>query len=121
LANRLQPVAHVHFQANTFHIRAQGFDAALEFVGDFLVNETRGKKVEHLLLTGIVRWPASYHGNTAGYGFADGHSEIHRFRDNRTMPPIVQGGLIPLNQNLPGDQDVKWMAQKAAGLMQYPY
>jgi prepilin-type N-terminal cleavage/methylation domain-containing protein/prepilin-type processing-associated H-X9-DG protein len=34
----------------------------------------------------IVDYPASYHGNAAGYAFADGHSEIHRFKDPRTMP-----------------------------------
>ena len=32
----------------------------------------------------IYRWldlPASYHGNAGGLSFADGHSEIHRWRD----------------------------------------
>jgi len=69
----------------------------------------------------IVDYPASYHGNAAGYSFADGHSEIHRFHDPRTMPNIQQGQNLPLNVNLPGDQDLKWMAQKAAGISQYPY
>lgn len=26
-------------------------------------------------------WPATYHNNGAGYAFADGHSEIHQFKD----------------------------------------
>jgi prepilin-type N-terminal cleavage/methylation domain-containing protein/prepilin-type processing-associated H-X9-DG protein len=38
--------------------------------------------------------PASYHGNAGGFSFADGHSEIHRWRDGRTQPPLVTGGLI---------------------------
>ncbi len=38
--------------------------------------------------------PASYHGQACGFSFADGHAEIHRWRDPRTMPPLVVGGLI---------------------------
>ena len=68
----------------------------------------------------IVDYPASYHGNAAGYAFADGHSEIHRFRDPRTMPVLKTGQDLTLNVNLPGDPDILWMAQKAAGVAVYP-
>lgn len=68
----------------------------------------------------IVDYPASYHGNAAGYAFADGHSEIHRFKDPRTMPVLKTGQLLPLNQNFSGDLDVLWMAQHAAGVATYP-
>jgi prepilin-type N-terminal cleavage/methylation domain-containing protein/prepilin-type processing-associated H-X9-DG protein len=68
----------------------------------------------------IVDYPASYHGNAAGYAFADGHSEIHRFKDPRTMPVLKTGQDLPLNQNLPNDMDILWMAQKAAGVSAYP-
>jgi prepilin-type N-terminal cleavage/methylation domain-containing protein/prepilin-type processing-associated H-X9-DG protein len=68
----------------------------------------------------IIDYPASYHGNAAGYSFADGHSEIHRFKDPRTMPVLKPGQLLPLNQNLPNDLDVLWMAQHAAGVSTYP-
>ena len=68
----------------------------------------------------IVDFPASYHGNAAGYAFADGHSEIHRFKDPRTMPVLKTGQDLPLDQNYPGDQDALWMAQKAAGVAVYP-
>jgi prepilin-type N-terminal cleavage/methylation domain-containing protein/prepilin-type processing-associated H-X9-DG protein len=68
----------------------------------------------------IIDYPASYHGNAAGYSFADGHSEIHRFRDARTMPPVKPGTLLPLNVNLANNMDVLWMAQKAAGVSTYP-
>ncbi len=37
--------------------------------------------------------PASYHHNACGISFADGHSEIHRWKDPRTMPPLVMGTL----------------------------
>ncbi len=68
----------------------------------------------------IIDYPASYHGNAAGYSFADGHSEIHRFRDGRTTPVLKSQQLLPLNVNLPGDTDILWMAQHAAGATAYP-
>jgi len=68
----------------------------------------------------IIDFPASYHGNAAGYSFSDGHSEIHRFRDPRTMPVLKTGQLLPLNQNYPQDYDILWMAQHAAGVSAYP-
>jgi prepilin-type N-terminal cleavage/methylation domain-containing protein/prepilin-type processing-associated H-X9-DG protein len=71
-------------------------------------------------LSQIVDYPASYHGNAGGLSFADGHSEIHKWRDPRTMPVLVKGQLLPLNKNLPGDRDVFWLAQHAAGLPSYP-
>ncbi len=37
--------------------------------------------------------PASYHGQAGGLTFADGHAEIHRWRDPRTMPPLKKDGL----------------------------
>ena len=43
--------------------------------------------------------PGYYHHFAAGFSFADGHSEIHRWRDPRTTPPIVQGGFV--NDNSP--------------------
>jgi prepilin-type processing-associated H-X9-DG protein len=66
----------------------------------------------------VVDWPASYHNGAAGYSFADGHSEVHRWRDGRTMPGLNQG-LIG-TKALSGDADVLWMAQKAAGVSSYP-
>jgi len=68
----------------------------------------------------IVDYPASYHGNAAGYSFADGHSEIHKFRDPRTMPALKPNTLLTLDVNLANDVDVLWMAQKAAGVAVYP-
>jgi prepilin-type N-terminal cleavage/methylation domain-containing protein/prepilin-type processing-associated H-X9-DG protein len=66
----------------------------------------------------IVDWPASYHGQAAGYSFADGHSEIHRWHDPRTMPPLDRNEVM--TEALPNDQDILWMAQKAAGVATYP-
>lgn len=59
--------------------------------------------------TKIVDYPASYHNKAAGFSFADGHSEIHRWRDPRTYPPIRAG--LPLNVPSPNNKDVIWMQE----------
>jgi prepilin-type N-terminal cleavage/methylation domain-containing protein/prepilin-type processing-associated H-X9-DG protein len=68
----------------------------------------------------LIDYPASYHGNACGFSFADGHSEIHKWLDKRTMPPIRKGIPLPLNVNIPNDVDVLWIAQHAAGAQVYP-
>jgi prepilin-type N-terminal cleavage/methylation domain-containing protein/prepilin-type processing-associated H-X9-DG protein len=65
-------------------------------------------------------YPASYHGKAAGFSFADGHSEIHKWMDARTVPPIQQGEQLAHYVVLPGDKDVLWLAQHAAGVSSYP-
>jgi prepilin-type N-terminal cleavage/methylation domain-containing protein/prepilin-type processing-associated H-X9-DG protein len=68
----------------------------------------------------LVDYPASYHNNAGSFSFADGHSEIHRWKDPRTMPYLRPGQSLVLNINLPGDLDVLWLAQHAAGVVSYP-
>lgn len=60
-----------------------------------------------LATTKIVDYPASYHGGAAGFAFADGHSEIHKWRDGRTTPPLKS--VLQLNVPSPNNQDVFWM------------
>jgi prepilin-type N-terminal cleavage/methylation domain-containing protein/prepilin-type processing-associated H-X9-DG protein len=68
----------------------------------------------------LVDYPASYHNNAGSFSFADGHSEIHRWKDPRTMPYLRPGQSLVLNINLPGDMDVIWLAQHSAGVVSYP-
>jgi prepilin-type N-terminal cleavage/methylation domain-containing protein/prepilin-type processing-associated H-X9-DG protein len=53
--------------------------------------------------------PAFYHGEACGFSFADGHSEIHKWRDSRTMPPIQVGVATDKTIPVPRDQDVAWL------------
>jgi prepilin-type N-terminal cleavage/methylation domain-containing protein/prepilin-type processing-associated H-X9-DG protein len=55
--------------------------------------------------------PGFYHDRAAGFSFADGHSEIHRWLDDRTMPPLTPGTPFPPNSRVyvPRDVDVAWM------------
>jgi prepilin-type N-terminal cleavage/methylation domain-containing protein/prepilin-type processing-associated H-X9-DG protein len=68
----------------------------------------------------LVDYPAGYHGRAAGFSFADGHSEIHKWLDPRTVPGLISGKELQLNVNLPGNKDVLWIAQRSAGLPSYP-
>jgi len=53
--------------------------------------------------------PGFYHNLACGFSFADGHSELHRWRDGRTTPP-----LGPIDPNAPsfscaGNVDVAYL------------
>jgi prepilin-type N-terminal cleavage/methylation domain-containing protein len=55
--------------------------------------------------------PGSYHHRAGGFAFADGHSEIHRWRDNRTMPALVPGGQVNDYFSSPDNPDIAWLQQ----------
>jgi prepilin-type processing-associated H-X9-DG protein len=57
----------------------------------------------------LTDFPASYHGGAGGIAFVDGHSEIHKWRDARTTPPI--GKLINLNIPSPKNPDAYWIME----------
>ena len=57
----------------------------------------------------MVDYPASYHNGAAGFAFADGHSEIHKWHDPRTTPALRKGQQLALNQPQPNNRDVVWL------------
>ncbi len=61
----------------------------------------------------IVDYPASYHGGAGGLSFADGHSEIKKWRDARTMPLLKKGQKLDLNVSSPNNQDMFWMMERS--------
>jgi prepilin-type processing-associated H-X9-DG protein len=63
--------------------------------------------------TEMVDWPASYHGQAAAFAFADGHSEIHKWQDKRTYPPLTTS--LP-SQSQPNSKDVYWMQDHSTRL-----
>ena len=58
--------------------------------------------------------PAGYHNGASGITFADGHAEIHKWRDPRTLPPLMQDfqKFIPC----PGSQDLYWLRAHATSV-----
>jgi prepilin-type processing-associated H-X9-DG protein len=63
--------------------------------------------------TGFYDLPGMYHGKACGFSFADGHAEIKRWRDPRTTPPLVLGGLINDQLASPRNQDVVWLQERS--------
>ncbi len=68
----------------------------------------------------LLDYPAGYHGRAAAFSFADGHSEIHKWLDSRTVPPLAPGQRLNSGTSLPGNKDVLWIAQHSAGVASYP-
>jgi prepilin-type N-terminal cleavage/methylation domain-containing protein len=63
----------------------------------------------------IVDYPASYHNGAGGLNFADGHSEIHKWRDPRTTPALKENANIQLNVASPNNSDVAWLQERTTG------
>ena len=64
----------------------------------------------------IVDFPASFHGNAGGVGFADGHAEIRKWVDPRTRPPVKYNNSLLLNVASAGNKDMIWLAQRSSAL-----
>ncbi len=67
--------------------------------------------------TRMVDYPASYHNGAADLSFADGHAEIRKWRDPRTVPTLKKNGTIPLNIPSPNNQDVLWIQDRTTRLV----
>lgn len=75
-------------------------DEHADWMDDSIFNFTAGG------LTGAKTFrevPASYHNGAGGLSFADGHAEIHKWRDSRILLPVnkITGGTINLTGGSP--------------------
>ena len=68
----------------------------------------------------IVDFPASYHNRAAGFSFADGHSEIHKFLDARTTPNLKRGVALSLGVASPRNVDVAWLQERSSAKVTNP-
>jgi len=60
---------------------------------------------------GFYDLPGFYHHFAGGFSFADGHSEMRRWRDARTTPPMVASGEVNDFFDSPGNVDVGWLQE----------
>lgn len=56
-----------------------------------------------------IDWVGTYHNNAAGFAFADGHSEIHKWVDPRTK---VKGSVSRMS--VPGSKDWQWISERTS-------
>lgn len=64
--------------------------------------------------TSANKWynvPATYHSGATAFTFADGHSQLRKWRDPKTVQPVTK--IYKAGQWLlsPGSQDIKWMQE----------
>jgi prepilin-type N-terminal cleavage/methylation domain-containing protein/prepilin-type processing-associated H-X9-DG protein len=59
-----------------------------------------------------IDWPGSYHNNACGFAFADGHSEIHKWIDNRTK--VVGGNVARKVVSNPLSKDWVWVSERTS-------
>jgi prepilin-type N-terminal cleavage/methylation domain-containing protein/prepilin-type processing-associated H-X9-DG protein len=69
--------------------------------------------------------PASYHNGAAGFAFADGHSEIHKWIDSLSTPRAKRvdttfNGVTATGVSR-GDRDLHWMSYRAGRLSSVSY
>ena len=57
--------------------------------------------------------PGYYHAGSAGFSFADGHSEIKKWKDSRTTPPLVVNGPVNDKFASKGNVDIAWLQEHA--------
>jgi prepilin-type N-terminal cleavage/methylation domain-containing protein/prepilin-type processing-associated H-X9-DG protein len=62
--------------------------------------------------TALPDFPASYHNKAGGLAFADGHSEIKRWRDPRTMPPVRKIAMGASTVSQSNNPDVIWLWER---------
>ncbi len=61
--------------------------------------------------TRVIDYPASYHGGAGGLAFADGHSEIHKWVDPDTMPPLTTDLTAKTD---PNNKDTMWLQERSS-------
>jgi prepilin-type N-terminal cleavage/methylation domain-containing protein/prepilin-type processing-associated H-X9-DG protein len=75
----------------------------------------------------VASWvdqPASYHNAAAGFAFADGHSEIHKWTDSLTtkaaqrVDTTFNGTTATASR---GDKDLHWMSYRAGRVKDFSY
>ena len=55
-----------------------------------------------------------FHDGGAAFSFADGHGELHRWQDARTIPPFNPNGNFPDAVASPSNPDVAWLQDHAS-------
>jgi prepilin-type N-terminal cleavage/methylation domain-containing protein/prepilin-type processing-associated H-X9-DG protein len=61
----------------------------------------------------IIDFPASYHNRAAGISFADGHAEIKKWLDPRTVKPVTSTEM-QLNVESRNNRDMIWLSERTS-------
>jgi len=58
----------------------------------------------------FIDGPGNNHAGATGFSFVDGHSEVHKWQDPKTIPAVGQGGMWMIEPNSP---DVYWVMERS--------
>lgn len=71
-----------------------------------------------LQATRIFDYPASYHNGAADLSFVDGHAEIHKWKDHRTVIPVKKNDeILREDGRSPNNRDVIWIQDRTTRLV----
>ena len=62
-----------------------------------------------------MNWPGTYHNFSGCFSFADGHGEIHKWKDPRTKRTTPYG-ILSTTQGGPDNPDILWLQQHTSAL-----
>jgi len=68
------------------------------------------------MISAFVDFPAFYHNSGSWISFADGHVELRRWTDPRTMPGFKASEFIPLIVPSPNNSDLDWIRERTTEL-----
>jgi prepilin-type N-terminal cleavage/methylation domain-containing protein/prepilin-type processing-associated H-X9-DG protein len=71
-----------------------------------------------------TRWedmPAKLHGNASGFGFVDGHSEVHAWANPQGIPNVTYGTVPPFDDPISGNRDIWWVGNRTSALVSGAY
>lgn len=69
-------------------------------------------------LARFADFPGSYHNGAGTFSFADGHTELHKWLDPRTKPPLQAASTIRANSFSPKNTDIDWLQAHATARSQ---
>jgi prepilin-type N-terminal cleavage/methylation domain-containing protein len=81
--------------------------------GYYAINMNKGASAE------LVNFPGSFHNRAGGLSFADGHTEIHRWVDPRTTPPVRRGFKYEFTK-MGNNRDLQYLQERATSLVKEP-
>jgi prepilin-type processing-associated H-X9-DG protein len=69
----------------------------------------------------VTKWqdvPAVYHGGGCGFSFADGHAEIKKWKDGRTLSlkSTYTRSVTSVTQSNPDNPDILWVMERTTAL-----
>ena len=81
-------------------------------MGNFLT-KMRGYSPRNPNQYGFFDLPAFYHNRAGGFSFADGHSEVKKWVDPRTMPMLKKQSIVVDDTTTANNPDVAWLQDNA--------